>query len=427
MNDPTNATLNFKNQNGDPIMSFGATRAGSCNAGTTYSNITGACNQSCSISGQINSQTGSCTCPDGTGVRGSSIAAQWDGAGRTGWTPLPQKCESITGNCSRRASNDDAIYSSALLTTSNNCKTACALRVGSAGSKYSCYYTGEPAVPNGNLTCTGDATGELCGTAVGSNQTQPLTGGFTPGVPPGGCAAGSSQGSVNGVAGCASSSGVNVGSNSSGTPTGGGSTSNTNTQITSTTTTTSTLPNGSTSSTTITSTQGQLGSQGNPLQVEQSGAKQCDPTAANYAQCINMAGAVTAGVNASNGTGNGSGEGEGEGAGDCDPTAANYIECIAPQGNMPDHTTGNAESFGEALQTFTDGFQQTPPMQIIAKLEHAFDGASDGECPQPTFDVFGETFTIDMHCTLFDQISGVLSAVFSLLWCVMGIRIIASA
>lgn len=411
----------------DSFPEFSTNRYGdSCPAGSTFNSATGVCNQTCTVAGQTNnSATGACECPSGTSSRGSSLAAQWDGIGRSGWSPLSQKCENISGNCARRAANDDALYSSALLTNSNNCQVSCALRVGSSGSKYSCYYTGQPAVPSGNLACTADASGELCGTAVGSNQTQNLTGGFTPGVPPGGCPSGSSQGTVNGVSGCASSSGVNVASNT-GTTTGGGSTTGTNTQVTSTTTTTSTLPNGSTSTTTITTTQGQLGSAGNPLQVEQSGAKQCDPTAANYAQCINMAGAVTAGVNASNGTGSG-GEGEGEGAGDCDPTAENYIECIAPQGPMPEHTTSEAQTVGEAFENFMTDLEGTGPMQLIGKMGHAFDGAGGAECPAPTFEAFGQSFTIDMHCTLFDQFGSMLANVFSLLWVLLGIRIIASA
>lgn len=383
------------------------------------------CNDECPA-GKIRNAQGVCVdppCPEGTARRGSSLASQWDGIGRSGWSPLSQECETIADNCARRAANDDVIYSSALLTKSNNCQVSCALRVGGSGgdSRYSCYYTGEPAVPNGQLVCSSDPTGELCATAVGSNQPQDLTGGFTPGVPSGGCPAGSTQGTLNGVAGCASSSGVNVSSSTGNPSTGGGSATGTNTQISTTTTTTSTLPNGSTVTTTITSTQGQLGTAGNPLQVEQSGAKQCDPTAANYAQCIDMAGAVTAGVNAA-GSGSGGG-GEGEGAGECDPTAANYIECISPS-NALDHTDNGVKSF----QSITDEFIDSVRSGDIGQMATGLGGSMPaGQCPTASFAMFGQSFVIDQHCQLLDSISGALSVMMHIVWVVMGVLILLSA
>jgi hypothetical protein len=135
------------------------------------------------------------------------------------------------------------------------------------------------------------------------------------------------------------------------------------------------------------------------------------------------------GTGGGNGTGNGTGTGSGTGtgAGDCDPTATNYLDCILGEpGEAPGHPQGDAQSFGEAASNFSEGVSATPIGQLATSLVSVIP-ASGGQCPTPGFEIFGQHFDIDMHCTLYAQVAGMLSALMIVVYSIIGIRIILSS
>jgi hypothetical protein len=93
---------------------------------------------------------------------------------------------------------------------------------------------------------------------------------------------------------------------------------------------------------------------------------------------------------------------------------------------VPGHTTSTAHSFGEAATNFFSGLQQTPIANAIGGMAQIFP-SSGGVCPAPGFDIFGQHFVIDMHCTLYPLIASTLSTVMLVVFTFVGLRIIASA
>lgn len=137
------------------------------------------------------------------------------------------------------------------------------------------------------------------------------------------------------------------------------------------------------------------------------GAGQCDPTSADYAQCIGMQ--------------------EESGAGECDPESSDYFECIG--GNEPidpsSYSTRTQQSLTASTEAYTTGLSSIPVIAAAQNITTAFDG--QGACPAPTFDAFGSTWALDYHCTLYQSISGILSAAMLVFWTLAGIRHVMSA
>jgi hypothetical protein len=139
-----------------------------------------------------------------------------------------------------------------------------------------------------------------------------------------------------------------------------------------------------------------------------------------------------------------------EGAGDCDPTSQNYSQCIGDAGldlSTVEESIAETNAINQAiLDTLTapdDGvisgeYQGTESgigAQFMADLYAVpliaaasnLSFAGNAVCPTPTFDAFGQTFMIDMHCTLHSTISGTLSVVMFALFSLIGFRHVMSA
>lgn len=119
-----------------------------------------------------------------------------------------------------------------------------------------------------------------------------------------------------------------------------------------------------------------------------------------------------------------------QGAGQCDPTAANYLECIGG-GEPPEPTQWpDSQKTGQDLQAagqgFIDQLSTVPIVAAGADFAGVFTGGT-GTCPAPTFSAFGQTFALDYHCTLYSQISGILSAVMLVFYSLVGLRNVMSA
>ncbi|MDY0485027.1 hypothetical protein NMU88_00840 [Pasteurella multocida] len=101
------------------------------------------------------------------------------------------------------------------------------------------------------------------------------------------------------------------------------------------------------------------------------------------------------------GTGSGSGEGDGEGDGKSDF-------------NKPGIDEFNLKSAFTALKERFDDY--IPNLSLPA-----------GSCPTFTVPIFNTVKDIDAHCKIFDQHGSKLSAVFSLIWSFLALRILLSA
>lgn len=137
-----------------------------------------------------------------------------------------------------------------------------------------------------------------------------------------------------------------------------------------------------------------------------------------------------AGINGGVEDGEGEGEeGEGDEEGDCDPESNEYMACVAQVGEMPGHTTTSAATTGEAFTNFMTALSATPIAEVASGIGDAFSGIGGGACPQPQFSLWGENFTLSLHCELFDQagIGNIIYGCMTVFWVVVGLRNIASA
>jgi hypothetical protein len=127
-----------------------------------------------------------------------------------------------------------------------------------------------------------------------------------------------------------------------------------------------------------------------------------------------------------------------DGAGDCDPTSQNYQDCIGKGSAIEavaDAVTGSGSSIvnpydgssdvSDSTSDYYTGLSSVPILSAFDNWSTVFSGS--GECPQPNFDAFGETFTISYHCTLYNSISGPLSLVMLSVWIIAGGRHLMSA
>lgn len=118
------------------------------------------------------------------------------------------------------------------------------------------------------------------------------------------------------------------------------------------------------------------------------------------------------------GGGGSGGEGEGEGEGSGPP--GTYIGDGAPD------LDENVPGFGDTFTTVWDGFNNAP---IVDAVNGLGDGvpAGPGSCPKPSFTVFDESYTIDAHCQLLDQVKPVLSVVFKAVWSLAAVLLLFTA
>lgn len=123
----------------------------------------------------------------------------------------------------------------------------------------------------------------------------------------------------------------------------------------------------------------------------------------------------------------GEGEGEGEtGAGECDPTAANYAECIGiPGTGETTYSDQSGETMQQSAEGYYDSLSTVPIIAATSGIANIFSGT--GTCPTPSFSAFGDTFTIDLHCTIYSNIAGIFSAVMLVFWSIVGVRNVMSA
>ena len=115
--------------------------------------------------------------------------------------------------------------------------------------------------------------------------------------------------------------------------------------------------------------------------------------------------------------------------GPCDPSQANYHTCLDnPLTPLPDHVE-SPDSFEDSNTTFKSRLDNVP-------LVLAFDGISsmmsfeNAVCPNFEMDLpepINENISTQIHCELYDSISGILSAVMIIIWTFLGFRIFASA
>lgn len=419
-NAPTQYTCNFTAVNGSgttisPASATGSnpvitTRAsGSCAAGTTFNNATGACDANCTVVGQVHDLTGACNCPAGTSADVGTFADILGGN-------YPKACQTPAGRCSRRAGQ--SITSTNVIASIDGCSVGCTATTpiqmsGQLYLNYMCTYSGAVRGAGGPSDPTKPETVQLTPSPT-LNPAPPTT---EPVNPDGSCpTAGSARGEVNGVMVCVPQH------TSSGAPNVAPSAPQTQTSTDVTTSSTVTNSDGSTTTTTTTTTTVN-GAHGGSSSGSGSGLGQCDPTAANYATCINLAGAVQAGVTAAGG---GSGSGQGSGAGQCDPTAKDYLACLAGDQTATEHTHGSAATFGEALTNFQDQMAATP-LGHLASNSGIGGTVNVGSCPTATLELFGHSIVMDSQCSIYNDVSPALTAVMHVVYVCLGILILLSA
>jgi len=134
-----------------------------------------------------------------------------------------------------------------------------------------------------------------------------------------------------------------------------------------------------------------------------------------------------------------------EGAGDCDPTSTNYQECISGSGGWGDGDSQNLTAITTALtqegagygsglggQSLVDStgdyvtsLDSVPFVAAVGNFSNVFSGS--GVCPIPSFTAFGVEHSIDMHCTLYTNVAGIMSAFMIIVWSITGTRHLMSA
>lgn len=109
------------------------------------------------------------------------------------------------------------------------------------------------------------------------------------------------------------------------------------------------------------------------------------------------------------------------------PNAANG-DCGASGVNCPGDSTvptlPDEPTIGQSTQTYATSLSQVPIVAAVAGIAGAVPA---GECPTATFSLFGHEFVMDAQCTLWADLTPVLSAVFLAMWSFCGVRILMSA
>ena len=127
----------------------------------------------------------------------------------------------------------------------------------------------------------------------------------------------------------------------------------------------------------------------------------CDPTSIDYADCVGLTGSID--------------------LTQTEDTLADILASLNGEGN--ENTITPSDSDTEASY-FVARMNQVP---IVAAMDGAFTFSGDPTCPAPTFDIFGQTFALNYHCTLYPTFSGMLSSLMLVLYSIYGIRHVMSA
>jgi len=91
---------------------------------------------------------------------------------------------------------------------------------------------------------------------------------------------------------------------------------------------------------------------------------------------------------------------------------------------LTDTTNSDQPSIAQSLSTFYSSLNNVPLVHAIQSIATSL---PSGLCPAPTFHIFGASIVMDIQCTIYSQIEGILSAIFLAMWAWAGIKIIMSA
>lgn len=118
-----------------------------------------------------------------------------------------------------------------------------------------------------------------------------------------------------------------------------------------------------------------------------------------------------------------------EGSGPCDPEQPDYAECAGFVSDAEPGTQDGLTTVTDIDQIGSDVYTRLGNVPLVLAVDNVADVFNVGPqaCPSPSFSLYGETFTIDMHCTILQQFTGTLSAIMLILYSVLGIRHVMSA
>jgi hypothetical protein len=84
-----------------------------------------------------------------------------------------------------------------------------------------------------------------------------------------------------------------------------------------------------------------------------------------------------------------------------------------------------APTYAETLDTFMVSLRAAPLLAPLSTLGAA--ASITGQCPTPSFQAFGQTFTFELHCQLWQQVEPLLAPLMLLLWGIYAFFILFSA
>lgn len=141
----------------------------------------------------------------------------------------------------------------------------------------------------------------------------------------------------------------------------------------------------------------------------------------------NSAGTVTTGaprqqdptgtVGGDSETPSGGGGGDGEGDGDGEGGACEGDDCDVPD-------LGEVDTFGELTSAFMSAAEDAPLMAALAGVGTSIPA---GSCPTYELSILGETYTLDLMCSEWDDFAGVLSTIMLCGWGLLAMRVLFSA
>jgi hypothetical protein len=116
--------------------------------------------------------------------------------------------------------------------------------------------------------------------------------------------------------------------------------------------------------------------------------------------------------------------------GPCDPSEANYLECIQGQTTLPEHTNNAGETVETATQGYFDRLTNAPIVQAFYNIVDVFP-ESGGSCPVIEIDltntILGTTVSTNVFCELAEILAPYLSALMLIVYAIAAFRIFASA
>lgn len=118
------------------------------------------------------------------------------------------------------------------------------------------------------------------------------------------------------------------------------------------------------------------------------------------------------------GSGAGGGSSPSSANGDC---GASGVDC-GGDGSVPQ--LPSEPTLQQAAQTYYAALASVPVVAAVGGIAAA---VPDGQCPTASFSVFGQQYTLDVQCTLWNSMQGVLSAVMLVFWTILGVRVLMSA